>query len=557
MGLYVKHLQDHSTGRKSYRRQFPNELRQHLGRTQYRVSLGHPDSPGFLSRYEAAAAKYDWEVALARRKLAGAYDQLDAPTIAYLAEAFHVEQLEDDEAARWDTGERTMFKSIAADLDARGVDQHNNWLGHENARWAMKTRETLEAFLPEYVALRANGDMDGIVEMWRDEALDLAEARGLTVNPEDHTAISNLCRALNDAAISSGKDRLGRLEGADIPTPPEPERPVKGRAKASKGPAVPIMTTYDTYALASGMTVRVRNEWRTSIQRLVDHIGHDDAASLTADDLRAWRNALLQEPVRGGKLRSPVTVRNKYIRPVKAMLEWSVQEGKLATNAADKVTVTVPRTITLRQKDFTAEEAKAILAATLQPPPARMTEGHRLARRWIPWLCAYSGARVGEFAQLRAEDVKEAGGIWYCNITPDAGTVKTGEAREVPLHAHLIEQGFLDIVKAKGTGPLFYDPGQQRVANEGNRHIDKIGERLGQWVRNDVGITDKAIKPNHAWRHTFKTLAADVGIGERVADAIQGHAPNTVGGTYGTVSLKAKAAAMALFPRFEVPGSGQ
>ena len=36
-----------------------------------------------------------------------------------------------------------------------------------------------------------------------------------------------------------------------------------------------------------------------------------------------------------------------------------------------------------------------------------------------------------------------------------------------------------------------------------------------------------------------------------VLDAICGHAPTSVGGSYGEVSLKAKGDAMAKFPRFE------
>ena len=535
MGLLVKHIQHHPGGRKSYRRQIPNELRKYTQRTQYRVTLGPAKGAEFHKRYADAHAECEKMLRIARAKQAGAFDPLTPELMDYLVRSLKAEDLELDNEVRWTP------RSSERKREAR-----------ENLRTNIQTD------LEEAIGLRALGDIGAIMEQWAGSAEDHAELMGFTV---DETAPEFIAyaRAFHDAQIDVWRSILKRLDGEDVPTPPMPEQPSRWRESTSgaRKNAVPIMATYDTYALASGMTVRVRNEWRTSMQRLVDQVGHDDATKLTADDLRVWRNALQQETVRGGGLRSPVTVRNKYIRPVKAMLEWAVQEGKLATNVADKVTVTVPRAITLRQKDFTAEEAKAILAATLQPPPVRMTEGHRLARRWIPWLCAYSGARVGEFAQLRAEDVKEAGGIWYCNITPDAGTVKTGEAREVPLHAHLIEQGFLDIVKARGTGPLFYDPGQQRVASEGNRHIDKIGERLGQWVRNDVGITDRAIKPNHAWRHTFKTLAADVGIGERIADAIQGHAPNTVGGTYGTVSLKAKATAMAVFPRFEVPGSGQ
>jgi len=50
----------------------------------------------------------------------------------------------------------------------------------------------------------------------------------------------------------------------------------------------------------------------------------------------------------------------------------------------------------------------------------------------------------------------------------------------------------------------------------------------------------------------FKTISADVGIEEKVADAIQGHAATTTGRKYGKVSVQAKAAAIERLPRFEV-----
>jgi hypothetical protein len=42
--------------------------------------------------------------------------------------------------------------------------------------------------------------------------------------------------------------------------------------------------------------------------------------------------------------------------------------------------------------------------------------------------------------------------------TPAAGTIKTGKPRTVPLHAHLIEQGFLNFERDRGNGPLFCNP---------------------------------------------------------------------------------------------------
>jgi integrase len=75
----------------------------------------------------------------------------------------------------------------------------------------------------------------------------------------------------------------------------------------------------------------------------------------------------------------------------------------------------------------------------------------------VPWLCAYTGARVGEMTQLRGVDVLRQDGISALRITPEAGTVKTRKARVVPLHDHLIAQGFPEFVKTRGKGPLFYN----------------------------------------------------------------------------------------------------
>jgi hypothetical protein len=41
-------------------------------------------------------------------------------------------------------------------------------------------------------------------------------------------------------------------------------------------------------------------------------------------------------------------------------------------------------------------------------------------------------------------------------ITADAGTVKAGGYRDVPLHPQLVDLGFTDFVNASPDGPLFY-----------------------------------------------------------------------------------------------------
>jgi len=147
--------------------------------------------------------------------------------------------------------------------------------------------------------------------------------------------------------------------------------------------------------------------------------------------------------------------------------------------------------------------------------------------------------------QLRAEDVQERDGIPHLLITPEAGSVKTLEFREVPIHPALAERGLQDLVTEQGSGPLFYDASSTR---SGHAHPAKIASgRISTWIRS-LGIVPEDIQPSHAWRHRFRTLARDLRLDSRVIDDILGHAPSSSGERYGSVSLKIKAVTISAMP---------
>jgi len=128
--------------------------------------------------------------------------------------------------------------------------------------------------------------------------------------------------------------------------------------------------------------------------------------------------------------------------------------------------------------------------------------------------------------------------------------------RTVPLHEHLIDQGFYSFVEGRGKGPLFYSPVAELKGKDGPMRpkttgADRARERVGTWVRT-LGITDPELSPNHAWRHTFKAQAARSGIDARYNDAITGHAPATVGQSYGAPIAEDMAEALKKFPRYVV-----
>jgi integrase len=213
-----------------------------------------------------------------------------------------------------------------------------------------------------------------------------------------------------------------------------------------------------------------------------------------------------------------------------SFFNWAVGEQLIETNPVDGITIKVPKKAKLREKSLSDDEARLILSEALRAPDGRTSEEFSAAKRWVPWIMAYTGARVNEITQLRAQDIRvervKLEEVWVMRITPEAGSVRNHEARDVPIHPHLVEQGLVEFARSKGSGPLFYDPRRRRHGTDQNPQHKKVGEKLAEWTR-EVGVDDPNVDPNHGWRHRFKDVAPIVRMVPRICDAIQGHAPRT------------------------------
>ena len=130
--------------------------------------------------------------------------------------------------------------------------------------------------------------------------------------------------------------------------------------------------------------------------------------------------------------------------------------------------------------------------------------------------------------------------------------MKAKAFRLVPLHPDILAQGFLAFVEGRGEGPLFYDPARRRSESAINRQSNRLGSKLAEWVRS-LGIRDATVKPNHAWRHLFNTLAVRHEMDPRVTRAILGHAAGNVNETYGSVPVDALHREVAKLPPFLDP----
>lgn len=149
---------------------------------------------------------------------------------------------------------------------------------------------------------------------------------------------------------------------------------------------------------------------------------------------------------------------------IRAILSWAHDDERIPSNPAARVSQEVPKRVQTREKGYTGEEAVCVLEASLSYQPLVTGKGNHVresvqvasAKRWVPLLCAFTGARVTEITQARKEDFRKEHGRWILRITPDAGSVKTSQYRDVPLHRQIEDLGFIRFLEGAGPGPLFH-----------------------------------------------------------------------------------------------------
>jgi len=349
------------------------------------------------------------------------------------------------------------------------------------------------------------------------------------------TALRN---ALRDAFATRQRNAAGDFRPDDTASRFPAWEDSRSRAKAARS----LKGLVSDWWLEAGKSGRSRSTYESyerSFRLLGEFLGHDNAGAVTAADIERFKVYRIGAGV------SPKTVGDSDIAALRSVFGWAVSGGKLSSNPAERVKVLRSKQVLERGKGLSREEAATILthARNLKRGSEKATTF--AAKRWVPWLCAYTGARLGEMVQLRKQDVRQVSGNWVVTVTPEAGTVKDKEARDIVLHPHLVEEGFTQFVEHAPDGYLFLKP---RNDGEVRGVWRSIKNRVTEFVREVV--KDERVAPNHGWRHAFKTVGREAGIEDSVLDGICGHAAKSVGGSYGEVTLKAQTDAMAKFPRY-------
>lgn len=560
---------DPVTGIYYIRRRVPVELVNKIGKIVYKASLGTKDPIKAKRRFVERLAKLEssWanlragEAELTERQAhslaAPIYDEWltlhgENPSLQL---AWHVELY----PTLWTEELPPRFAMSAVEFFEFRKEQLRNGTLQEDEAWSYEPGVGLVEDVPAdfyfYKSMRL---------ACRAKAGELLQSNGLQV---DHWSYWTLVKAVAAAYQRASLEIAREAEGYNIPS----RSPVEQSApQASISAAAAVSSARDKAGLENkGVTkvsiTRILEDWwqeskaagrklatyqnyGNTVRSFIGFLKHDDASKVTAEDIIAFKDHRLSSPSqRTNKVPSAKTVKDGDLAALKTLFGWAAVNRRVPTNPAQGITIKIAKPRRVRPKGFTDSEARAILSAALDYEPGRERPCTAAAKRWVPWLCAFTGARVGEIGQLRRQDVRLEDERWVININPEAGTVKTDEARDVVVHPQVVELGFIQFVQKSAEGPLFLIPGKD---GDVLGPLQGLKNRLAEFSRSIV--PDPNVAPMHGWRHRFKTVGMEADIQMRVLDAIQGHAARSVSDRYGEITLGTKAAAIGKFPRIKI-----
>ena len=221
---------------------------------------------------------------------------------------------------------------------------------------------------------------------------------------------------------------------------------------------------------------RALYEREQTVKRLAAFLGHRDASKVAKADVARWKAAM---HARGLRL---ATIRND-LSEMSAIWKWGLANATPLPHGNPFAGTLPPkqRRQEGKQRPYTDNEARLILTA------ARELQG---PLRWLPWVCCFTGARLGEVVQSTREDLGDVDGVAVLHIHEEGAgrsLKNVGSARRVPLHPALIAEGFPGYVAALPPGsPLF----PEIATGPFGRRADNATKMVARWTREGLGITD-------------------------------------------------------------------
>lgn len=274
-----------------------------------------------------------------------------------------------------------------------------------------------------------------------------------------------------------------------------------------------LWTIYEKWKLERKPAPGTLHEFKTAIKRFDEINGALKVAEITVDHGRKFKDTLVASGLRSASVQ-------KQLSCVKTLLAYAADNALITVNPLSRIRVQRGKDQTDRE-DFTADDLQKLFGS-VEPGSERY---------WIMRLAQYTGMRLSEICQLRAEDIFTSEDIWCISVNKDGGkALKTESSRRViPIHEAILNDGFLDFVPKDGR--LFPSAKPDAKGNPGG-----LVSRWFTRYRREVGITSER-KVFHSFRHTFITAAREV-MSEETYTKITGHSTGKVNRGYGKISIR-------------------
>lgn len=335
-----------------------------------------------------------------------------------------------------------------------------------------------------------------------------------------------------------------RYDGYDYSTDPSLLSVKKAAKKARRTKLKAVMAEY----VAEKTRLR---EWREKSARgfqaqfdlLLEYLGEDASIHLSGDIANDVKMMLMQlpkqarskpslkrmtlqeilslpadHPIKKDNLMEPANIR-KYLSTYSSFFDWAVNHHKTDENNFKSINIQIDKNERKRYP-FSLEQLRVIYDALLD-------EG-KLHYKWGSLIAMFSGARLGEIAQMLLSDVKQEDSIWYLDIN-DEGTKKLknkASIRKVPIHSKLIELGLLEYLaeaKKQGHDRVLY--GLPYTRQNG------FGRNLSRWFNGSllVALEIKHAKLTyHSLRHWVITSLQRLDVEDSLVKRLVGHTQTDV-----------------------------
>lgn len=390
----------------------PQHLRKAIGKREYIMSLGTSHRKEAEARALPLLARWREEIGACQLSAAN-----DDPS-AFDGEKHQPTKAEIEDAALWvgfDESSRRLKALIKAKANL-GPDAYAQMQNEFERRYVDLCRRQLAG-------------EDGF---WRERAVKMVNHRQWDL-PEDSAEFAFLIQQLSRCGLDLFRKAVETLQNPIVDfRPSEHTRSLSKRFQERAKQGEGIMDLFDAYAAQRRSEGKKGDDTlrqdRIAVSSFVEFIGSDRSLrAVMPIEVREWRNAMAAVPVGyrkrkdfsglslrqavevaakvGAKKPSLLTV-NKNLSGLSSFFVWAKREGYAESNPCDGLRYDADKRKNPRPP-FTVDQLNAMLNSPLFIGFAEDGQEHKRGdqcprdwRFWIPLICLFTGARIGEIAQL-------------------------------------------------------------------------------------------------------------------------------------------------------------